>query len=78
VREVERRVNAILKRGAAATPGRGVDRDVARLEEELAARLGTAVQIQARGKSGRGRLVIHYRTLDQLQRFIDTLARSAW
>jgi ParB family chromosome partitioning protein len=77
VREVERRVNAILKRGAAAAPGRGVDRDVARLEEELAARLGTAVQIQARGKSGRGKLVIHYRTLDQLQRFIDTLARSA-
>ena len=78
VREVERRVNAILKRGTAAIPVRGVgDRDVARLEEELAGRLGTAIQIQARGKSGQGKLVIHYRSLDQLQRFIDTLSRGA-
>ena len=77
VRDVERRVNAILKRGVAAAPGRGVDRDVARLEEDLATRLGTAVQIQGRGKTGRGKLIIHYRSLDQLQRFIDTLTRSA-
>jgi ParB family chromosome partitioning protein len=78
VRDVERRVNAILKRGTTAAPGRVADRDVARLEEDLSARLGTAVQIQARSKTGRGKLVIHYRSLDQLQRFIDTLTRGAW
>jgi ParB family chromosome partitioning protein len=77
VRDVERRVARILKRGSAPAPGRGVDRDVARLEEDLSARLGTPVQIQARGKSGHGSLVIHYRTLDQLQRLIDTLTRGA-
>lgn len=77
VRDVERRVNGILKRGTAPAPGRSVDRDVARLEEDLSARLGTAVQIQGRGKTGRGKLVLHYRSLDQLQGFIDTLTRAA-
>jgi len=77
VRDVERRVNAILKRGTAPVPGRIVDRDVARLEEDLSARLGTAVQIQGRGKTGRGKLVIHYHSLDQLERFIETLTRGA-
>jgi ParB family chromosome partitioning protein len=77
VRDVERRVGGILKRGATPVPRRGVDRDVARLEEDLSAQLGTPVQIQVRGKTGRGKLVVHYRSLDQLQRLIDKLARGA-
>jgi ParB family chromosome partitioning protein len=76
VRDVERRVNAILKRGTVPAPGRGADRDVMRLEEDLSTRLGTAVQIQGRGNTGRGKLVIHYRSLEQLQGFIDTLTRG--
>jgi ParB family chromosome partitioning protein len=77
VRDVERRVNAILKRGSAAAHARVVDRDVARLEEDLSARLGTSVQIQGRSKTGCGKLVIHYRSLDQLQRFVETLTGGA-
>ncbi len=65
VRQVEALVAGLTKRAA---PGARavIDRDVARLEEELSGQLGTTVKIQAGAKPGRGRLVIHYSTLDQL------------
>lgn len=76
VRDVERRVSDVTKHRA---PGAGapqrIDRDVARLEDDLADRLGTEVRIKARGKAGRGTLVIHYGSLQQLQEFIERLAR---
>jgi ParB family chromosome partitioning protein len=65
VRQVEALVAGLAKRrepGARAA----TDRDVARLEEELSGRLGTTVKIQSSAKPGRGKLVIHYSTLDQL------------
>jgi ParB family chromosome partitioning protein len=65
VRQVEALVAGLAKR--ATTGARAAtDRDVARLEEELSGQLGTTVKIQAGAKPGRGRLVIHYSTLDQL------------
>lgn len=67
VRDTEQQV-ALLLRGkpaAAARGARAADRDVLRLQEELSERLGTSVQIKNRG-SGRGKLVISYSTLDQL------------
>jgi ParB family chromosome partitioning protein len=73
VREVERRVGLALKKTSAS--GKSVprkDRDVARLEEELSNKLGTTVQIKAGGRSGKGQLVIAYRSLEQLD---DLLAR---
>ena len=73
VRDVERRVSEVAKRGGSSPSPRRIDRDVARLEDDLAARLGTVVRIKSRGKSGRGALVIHYVNLDQLQEFIQRI-----
>jgi len=65
VRQVEALVAGLAKRRAPGARA-ATDRDVARLEEELSGQLGTTVKIQAGAKPGRGRLVIHYSTLDQL------------
>ncbi|HEY9446935.1 MAG TPA: ParB/RepB/Spo0J family partition protein [Burkholderiales bacterium] len=74
VREVEQRVAAALKGPASAVaPHRTVDRDVARLEEELSGRLGTAVEIRAGAKKGAGKVMITYRSLDQLEALLARL-----
>jgi ParB family chromosome partitioning protein len=71
VRQVEALVAGQAQRSAPAAAAR-VDRDVARLEEEVSQRLGTTVKIQSGMKPGSGKLVIQYSTLDQL----DTLLRK--
>ncbi len=48
-----------------AEPGKP-DPDIARLEQRLAERLGSAVQIR-HGNKGKGQLVIRYNSLDELQ-----------
>lgn len=76
VREVEQRVAAALK--APATPARrAVDRDVARLEEELSGRLGTAVKIKSGSKKGSGHLIIGYTSLEQLDALLAKLGHAA-
>ncbi|MCG8995157.1 ParB/RepB/Spo0J family partition protein [Laribacter hongkongensis] len=78
VREAERRAQARLSESLAPVPvagGRKVDPDVARLQEELADRLGVAVKIR-HGSKGRGRLEIEYLDLDQLDRFLAALTRE--
>jgi len=74
VREVERRVAELLRKAVHGS-GKTVrkDRDVARLEEELSERLGTKVQIRAGSRKGSGRLVIDYRTLEQLDGLLSRL-----
>jgi ParB family transcriptional regulator, chromosome partitioning protein len=72
VRQVESRVAGMGTRGA-ARPRMRVDRDVARLEEELAGKLGTTVSIRSGMKPGTGKLVIHYSTLDQLDALLHKL-----
>lgn len=68
VRETEQ----LVRRLAAATkkkgghPGRRDDPDVRRLEEELAGRLGASVSIQSDTK-GKGKLVVQFNTLDELE-----------
>jgi ParB family chromosome partitioning protein len=71
VREVERRVGELAARPKPRVP-RSVDRDVARLEEDLAQSLGTAVKLKQKGK-GRGLLIVEYRDLDQLDGLIAKL-----
>ncbi|MBI2295457.1 MAG: ParB/RepB/Spo0J family partition protein [Betaproteobacteria bacterium] len=66
VRQVERRVARVAARSAGRAREK-TDRDVARLEEEVSQRLGTAVQIKPGPKTGSGKLVISYRTLEQLE-----------
>lgn len=64
VRQVESRVAGMSHR-AGARPRTRVDRDVARLEEDLSGRLGTTVNIRTGMKPGTGKLVIHFSTLEQ-------------
>ena len=73
VREVEKRVGELVARPKPRTP-RTMDRDVARLQEELAQKLGTHVQIKHRDK-GRGLLIVEYGSLDQLDVLIQKLKR---
>ncbi len=72
VRQVESRVAAMSHRTAARSRGR-VDRDVARLEEDLSGRLGTTVNIRTGMKPGTGKLVIHFSTLEQLDALLRKL-----
>lgn len=70
VREAERLAQRLMK-PASKTEAKP-DRDVLRLQEDLSDRLGTAVIIKS-GKGGRGKLVIEYSTLDQLDSIIQKL-----
>ncbi len=73
VRDVEKRVGELASRPKPRVP-RTVDRDVARLQDELAQKLGTHVQIKQKGK-GRGTLIVEYGSLDQLDAIIEKLKR---
>jgi ParB family chromosome partitioning protein len=64
VRETERLV-VDAHREARTPKARRVDRDLVRLEEETSERLGTTVEIRP-GSKGRGKLVLHYASLDHL------------
>lgn len=72
VREVEQRVAALLTTRSASRSRPPADRDVLRLQETLAGKLGTRVQIKAR-RQGKGSLVIDYGSLDQLEGLISRL-----
>ena len=67
VRETEALVRRLqTPHGAAAHDGAAErDPNVARLEQELAEKLGARVAIQP-GRGGRGRLVVSYNSLDEL------------
>jgi ParB family transcriptional regulator, chromosome partitioning protein len=71
VRETEALVQKLL-RGATAPRRKRADRDLARLEEELAERLGTTVEIKA-SRKGRGKLIVHYASLDHLEQLLKKL-----
>lgn len=71
VRETEALVQTQL-RGPAQHRRRKSDRDLARLEEEAAERLGTTVEIRP-GKKGSGKLVLHYSGLDHLEQLLKKL-----
>ena len=68
VRETEALVRRMLERkdgdGAHREPPRK-DPNIDRLEQDLAERLGAKVQLQ-HAKGGRGKLVINYNSLDEL------------
>jgi ParB family chromosome partitioning protein len=73
VRQVEALVAELARRAGTRAKDSKVDRDVARLEEEVSQRLGTTVKIQSGIKPGSGKLVIHYSTLDQLDALLRKL-----
>jgi ParB family chromosome partitioning protein len=72
VREVERMVQHELNPPKQRNAPRQEDRDVARLEEELADRLGAKVKIRV-GAKGAGQIVIGFSSLDQLDGLLERL-----
>jgi len=68
VREAEALAQQLLK-GAGATRKKKVDRDIARLEEEAAGKIGTTVEIKA-GRKGTGKLVLHYSSFEHLDELL--------
>jgi ParB family chromosome partitioning protein len=71
VRETEALVQALL-RGPAVKKSKRSDRDLARLEEEVSQRIGTTVEIKP-ARKGRGKLVVHYSSLDHLDELLKRL-----
>ena len=65
---VRRLINPPTKKGAEASgeSGSAKDANVLELEQRLSETLGATVSIEAVGKSGKGRLVIAYHSLDEL------------
>ncbi|WP_190279034.1 ParB/RepB/Spo0J family partition protein [Dokdonella koreensis] len=72
VRELEEAVRRVdeLPTGKAATPRR--DANIESLERELAEKLSTRVAL-AHGRGGRGRIVIHYHSLDELDGILERI-----
>jgi ParB family chromosome partitioning protein len=68
-------VGRIIKGATNRKKRNDVDRDVLRLQEDLSEKLGTAVTIQSGTRHGRGKLIIAYNTLDQLDAIIARLKR---
>ncbi len=69
VRDAERLVHGLLnpaRRAARRKTRPNFDADTARLENDLAERLGAVAHIEP-GRKGAGRIVIRYSTLDQLE-----------
>jgi ParB family chromosome partitioning protein len=62
-------VRALLNKasggGAEARDGRPLDPNVQRLQDELSEKLGAVVQIQ-HASSGKGKVVVSYHSLDEL------------
>ena len=74
VRELEDAVRRATG-GAPAKPGRPApkaDANIEALERELAAKLATRVKL-AHGRNGRGKLVIHYHSADELEGILERI-----
>jgi len=75
VRETEKLVNHQLRPDDETPKGKPEeDRDVLRLEEELADKIGAVVNIKA-NKKGAGKLTIEFSSLDQLDGLIERIGR---
>jgi len=74
VRDTEKLVGQLLRETPGKTVRKTPDRDVLRLEEELAQKLGTKVQIKTANK-GRGAVHIQYSSLAQLDGILAKLQR---
>jgi ParB family chromosome partitioning protein len=72
VRDTEALVQGLLKGAGARRRAPRADRDLARLEEEVSARLGTTVQIKP-GRKGSGSIVVSYSGLDHLEQLLKKL-----
>jgi len=76
VRETERLVARKLQSGTTAPKAKRVDRDIARMEEDVSDRIGTRVEIRP-GRKGTGKLVLRYASFDHLDDLIARLQGKA-
>lgn len=74
VRQTEELVKRILAGDGKKKPAKRADPDVANLADEITRKLGSKTSIVQTGK-GKGRLVIHYRSLDALDKIIRKLGK---
>jgi ParB family transcriptional regulator, chromosome partitioning protein len=72
VRETEALVQSMLRGRPGAQRTKKIDRDLARLEEEISGSLGTTVEIRP-SKRGSGKLLVHYSSLDHLEQLLKKL-----
>jgi ParB family chromosome partitioning protein len=72
VRETESLAQQML-RSPGVSRKKKVDRDIARLEEDAAGKIGTTVEIKA-GRKGTGKLVLHYSSFEHLDEMLAKLA----
>src|SRR5476651_271145 len=75
VRDTEKLVGRLVTGVAGKKTRRITDRDILRLQEELAQKLGTAVVIKTGAKKGSGKLTIAYSNLNQLDAVLARLMR---
>jgi len=79
VRDTERLVHQLQnagKRAARSATRGGYDADTARLENDLAERLGAPVHIEP-GRKGAGRIVIRYSSLEELDGIVARVGPTA-
>jgi ParB family transcriptional regulator, chromosome partitioning protein len=75
VREIERRVQALQRGEAQPAPApKKPDPDIQNLERELGELLSAKVAVQ-HGRGGRGKLVVQYFSLDELEGILERLRR---
>ena len=72
VRDTEAMVQSLVRGKPSTERARKRDRDLERLEEELAGTLGTTVEIRP-AKKGSGKVVVHYSSLDHLGELLKRL-----
>jgi ParB family chromosome partitioning protein len=72
VRETEALAQNWIKGDATPARRKKVDRDIARLAEETAEKIGTTVEIKA-GRKGTGKLILHYASFEHLDELIAKL-----
>jgi ParB family chromosome partitioning protein len=75
VRDTEKLIGRLVAGATDTKTHRVNDRDILRLEEDLAQKLGTPVAIKTGAKKGSGKLTIAYSTLDQLDAVLARLMR---
>src|SRR4051812_230302 len=75
VRDTEAMVRALLAKASGVSPAassKGLDPNIQKLQDEISEKLGAPVQIQHTG-SGRGKVVVSYHSLDELDGILEHL-----